>query len=144
MTDINVEIDIEGSAQKVFEAITTQDGLSGWWAQNCDIGAAAVGEDYEFRFDDGAAGMVVQTRVEKIDPGKSLQWSVVDNSKHSGWVGTTVDFALSEGGATTNLKFVHAGFPEDMPGFEQTAGGWQHFMQSLKSYVETGSGTPMG
>ena len=144
MTEINVEIDIEESARKVFEAITTQAGLSGWWAQNCDIGAAAVGEKSEFRFDDGAGGMVVKTRVDKLDPGKSLQWSVVDNSKHGGWIGTTVDFALSGSDAATKLKFVHAGFPEDMPGFEQTAGGWQHFLQSLKLYVETGSGTPMG
>ena len=144
MAEINVDIDIEKSAQTVFEAITTQTGLSGWWAQNCDIGAAAVGERSEFRFDDGEGGMVVNTRVDKIEQAKSLQWSVVDNSKHKGWIGTTVTFLLSEVGDGTDLKFTHAGFPEEMPGFEQTAGGWKHFLQSLKSYVETGTGTPMG
>ena len=88
--------------------------------------------------------MVVKTRVDAMEPGKSVLWSVVDNSKHDGWIGTNVNFSLSESGKGTKLKFTHSGFPEEMPGFEQTAGGWQHFLQSLKSYVETGTGTPMG
>ncbi len=143
MPDIDVEIEIDGSAQKVFEAITTHAGLSGWWAQNCDIGEA-VGEQSEFRFDDGAAGMVVKARVDAMEPEKSVLWTVVDNSKHDGWIGTTVNFSLSESGKGTKLKFTHVSFPEEMPGIEQAAGGLQHFLQSLKSYVETGTGTPMG
>jgi hypothetical protein len=42
----------------------------------------------------------------------------------------------------TRLLFTHDGFIEYDEAYEQTRGNWDYFLDSLKSYLETGKGTP--
>jgi len=40
------------------------------------------------------------------------------------------------------LVFTHEGFIQVDEVYEQTGGNWRYFLDSLKSYLETGKGTP--
>lgn len=42
------------------------------------------------------------------------------------------------------MKFAHAGLTDGGPPYEMTSEGWKHFMKSLKTYAETGTGQPWG
>jgi hypothetical protein len=46
------------------------------------------------------------------------------------------------GAGGTRLEFLHDGWRERGKVYEACEGGWTHFMASLKSYLETGQGTP--
>ena len=37
---------------------------------------------------------------------------------------------------------VASGFPASSACYEECVGGWKHFLGSLKTYLETGTGTP--
>jgi hypothetical protein len=39
-------------------------------------------------------------------------------------------------------SFTHDGFVKKDEAYEQTRGNWDYFLDSLKSYLETGKGTP--
>jgi hypothetical protein len=40
------------------------------------------------------------------------------------------------------LIFTHDGFAQVDEAYEQIRGNWEYFLDSLKSYLETGKGTP--
>jgi hypothetical protein len=42
----------------------------------------------------------------------------------------------------TTLVFTHDGFVKKDEAYERTRGNWEYFLASLKSYLETGKGTP--
>src|SRR5215470_17131086 len=44
--------------------------------------------------------------------------------------------------AGTNLVFTHEGFARIDEVYEATRGNWRYFLDSLKSYLETGQATP--
>lgn len=60
------------------------------------------------------------------------------------WQNTRVIFRLSPSGQGTRLEFEHTGWRAKTKVYEMCDGGWSHFMNSLKSYMEMGSGTPHG
>jgi hypothetical protein len=68
-----------------------------------------------------------------------VRWTCIAHDMPS-WVGTTLDWKLSEQGDGVLVSFEHAGWKEAGP--EAVAQGWKHFLGSLKLYVETGTGSP--
>jgi hypothetical protein len=68
-----------------------------------------------------------------------LRWLCIAHDMPS-WIGTTLNFQLEDRGGKTLVVFEHAGWKEEAPA--PVAQGWKHFLASLKSYVETGTGQP--
>lgn len=146
MESYSKEITINASAQEVYQAITTQEGLSRWWAP-CEVGSK-VGEEATFHFDKDFATF----RIEKLDPNKEVVWkctnhhfTITGSDKTDEWIGTTVRFNLSRNpdGATA-LSFIHEGLTPNLDCCEACFDGWNYFLESLKQYLETGKGTPYG
>jgi uncharacterized protein YndB with AHSA1/START domain len=137
MPDIVQEVTIEVAPENVFHAITTPDGITGWWANQVTAEPKA-GSLTEIRFDNGE---VMQMEVAKCEVGEQLHW-VVRHAPQPEWEGTRITWDLAPASKGTKLLFGHRGFPPSDTGYEQTAAGWQYFLHSLKSYLETGKGTP--
>jgi hypothetical protein len=58
------------------------------------------------------------------------------------WVGTTIAFDLTRQGDETVVLFTHAGWREPVEFMAHCSARWAYFLFSLKSYQETGKGTP--
>ena len=86
----------------MYAAVTTVDGLAGWWTADT-TGQAEVGGLLEFRFEPGGFDMVVLEQ----EPGRSVLWEVVDGPPE--WIGTTVRWELQQEGDYVIVLFAPRG-----------------------------------
>ena len=139
------QLSLAAKPNAVYEALTTPEGLRGWWTQTCDV-ATGLGKS-TFRFNDTYKVM----QVEALEPEREVRWKCVEAhleapgvKKTDEWVGTQIVFKLSpEGAGKTRLALEHHGLTPALECFEICQGGWDHFLSSLQSFVETGRGTPL-
>ena len=123
------------SPDKVYEALTTIEGLSGWWTDDTK-GITQVGGIVQFRFPQGGFDMeVVEQR-----PCESVEWKVIDGPPE--WVGTTINWQLRQDGDHTIVMFKHQDWKEPVEFMHHCSTKWAIFLMSLKSLVETGKGAP--
>jgi uncharacterized protein YndB with AHSA1/START domain len=121
--------------EKVYEALTTVDGLAGWWTDDTK-GSSEVGGVLEFRFPPGGFDMeVVETR-----PAERVSWRVVVGPEE--WVGTTIDWDLRQDGEFTIVMFRHQGWKEPVEFMHHCSTKWATYLMRLKSLVDTGVGAP--
>ena len=136
MVDILHKVGIAGSSvDDVFTALTTVDGLSGWWADNTQ-GDSRVGGVLQFRFDAGG----IDTKVVELHDARRVLWEVVDGPEE--WIGTTISFDLQQDGDYVSVLFKHQGWQEPVEFMHHCSTKWAIFLMSLKSLVETGQGAP--
>lgn len=103
MVDILHRIGVKDSSpDKVYNALTTLDGLSGWWASDTN-GSVEVGGVIEFRFAPGGFDM----KVLELTPAKQVLWQVVDGPAE--WIGTTVNWEITQDHEYTIVMFSHVG-----------------------------------
>lgn len=140
MPDILHRLDIEARPDAVDRALSTSEGVRGWWTRDAEVDTR-VGGRAVFRFP--AYGPGRQTRVEITchEPARRLSWNVLD-SLHPEWLGTTIDFTLQAGASGTSLGFAHRGFTEADTMFALFTTGWAYYLVSLKSLLERGTGLP--
>ncbi|WP_018637610.1 SRPBCC family protein [Parafrankia elaeagni] len=144
MVDILHRVGVRTSGpEKVYEALTTVEGLTGWWTVDTrwadgpqGRGDAGTGGVLEFRFPVGGFDMeVVESR-----PSERVCWRVVDGPEE--WKGTTIDWDLHQNGEYTIVLFRHQGWKEPVEFMHHCSTKWGSFLMSLKSLVETGAGAP--
>ncbi|MDB5816155.1 MAG: hypothetical protein JWN23_3272 [Rhodocyclales bacterium] len=136
---------IEATPAAVYAALTTPQGLRGWWTQDCDV-ATTVGGTLKFRFGPHYKNM----RIEKLAPNCEVGWLCtvahidVDRfTRKDEWVGTQIVFHLSpQDDAKTRVDFQHIGLVPSFECHELCVDGWRHFLESLRLYAQTGRGTP--
>jgi hypothetical protein len=135
--DYQSQLTLTASADAVFDALTTIRGLSAWWTSVTGDGLA--GGELTFSF--GLAAQAVM-RVDAAERGVGVRWTNIACHVED-WVGTTVQFdieATPAGG--TELRFRHAGLTPRLECYSDCKSGWDHFIPSLRAYVETGTGNP--
>ncbi|WP_261555083.1 SRPBCC family protein [Frankia tisae] len=134
MVDILHRVGIKATPEKVYEALTTVDGLAGWWTSDTtgDGDSTLI-----FRFGEvGGFDMKVLDR----QPGKRVRWEVIDGPAE--WIGTRVSFDLTQDGEWTIVLFAHTGWREPVEFMNHCSTKWAIFLMSLKALVETGTGAP--
>jgi len=138
MADIVQELTIEATPENVFHAITRQDGITHWWANQVTAEPKA-GSITEISFDNGE---VMKMEIIDFEVGKKVRWSV-RLAPHD-WEGSTITWDLTPVSNGTKLLFGQHDLVVGTTGYsiEQTRAGWEYFLGSLKSYLETGTGTP--
>lgn len=146
MSHYQCDVSISASAPVVFAALTTPEGLRGWWTATCDVGSG-VGRLSTFRF--GQTYKVMQ--IESLQPNTEVRWKCIDGHIHSPgrltktneWIGTTMVFRLEPRSPSgTLLYFEHVGLTPQIQCYDICTQGWGHFLGSLRQYAETGTGTP--
>ncbi|WP_034090292.1 SRPBCC family protein [Streptacidiphilus albus] len=124
------------SPEKVYEALTTVEGLAGWWTVDTG-GDAAVGGTLAFRFPP-VGGFDME--VVELRPSERVVWRVVDGPEE--WIGTTVTWDLRQDGDYTIVLFSHEGWREPVEFMHHCSTKWGSYLMSLKSLLETGAGAP--
>jgi uncharacterized protein YndB with AHSA1/START domain len=136
MVDILHRIGVEHVApERVYDALTTLDGLAGWWAEKT-TGSTDVGGVIEFRFRPGGFDM----KVIDVEPGRHVRWEVVAGPEE--WIGTHVHWDLKQEGDFTVVLFKHEGWAEPVEFMNHCSTKWATFLLSLKQLLETGEGAP--
>ena len=140
MLDILHRIGVKGSADSVYEALATRQGLSAWWTRETS-GESKVGGTLQFRF--SAHGHQIggfDMKVLELQPATRVAWRVVDGPAE--WIGTTIDFQLRQEGEYCIVLFGHRGWRAPVEFMHHCSTKWATFLMSLKSLVETGKGSP--
>jgi len=137
MVDILHRVGVEGSTpEAVYRALTTVDGLAGWWTEDT-TGSEGVGGVLAFRFPPiGGFDM----EVVELRPSERVVWRVVDGPEE--WVGTTVEWDLRQDGDWTIVLFGHRGWAEPVEFMHHCSTKWASYLLSLKALAETGAGAP--
>ena len=139
MAAIVKELIIEAAPQRVWNALTNPDEIARWWTD--DLSATPeVGTLAEFRFSQGT--FVIQFEVAELDQDKKVHWITRQGPATGHWAGTSVTWHLEPVHNGTKLVFNHDKFALTDRRYELTSAWWEHFLGSLKSYLETGKGTP--
>lgn len=126
---------VSAPLEKVYSALTTRSGLSGWWTKNSDV-VGAVGSVSTFRFSSGAFNKMLITNLE---PGK-IEWRCVDG--HDEWKETQVTFELKADNEKTKVCFAHYGFSRQTEYVGECSFHWAYYFISLQKFCERGLGTP--
>jgi len=158
MPGIHHEVLIGASAEKVYAALTRQEGLAAWWTPDTQakherdsVSRFAFGPDY-FK----------EMKIMELKPSEQVKWMCMTGADE--WVGTTISFALHAGdkesllvshpeaidqiqqsrhGDTGTLLILHHDdWKQYTPMFAECNYTWGQFLRSLKLLCETGKGRP--
>jgi uncharacterized protein YndB with AHSA1/START domain len=77
VTDILHRVGINASPEKLYEALSSQKGLAGWWTRNAKA-TPEVGTVNEFRFGDRGFSHM---NVAELVPGTRVRWKCGDGAK---------------------------------------------------------------
>lgn len=131
---------IATGTDRVFAALTTLDGLAGWWTPTVS-GEPLAGGEITFSFD----GERVVMQVEEAEAPLRVAWRCLRHTKFSDWDGTRLTFDLDPAGedrSSTALVFEHAGLEPELDCFSLCSAGWDHYLASLAAYAASGKGVP--
>ena len=137
MPEIVMACSIDADAGTVFRAISTSEGVQGWFTANADIGEG-VGAVHRLTFPELPAPW--ELRVDEEESPSRLRLSVLVGPPQ--WEGTSMTYEVVErpdGGVT--LNFDHVGFA-GVDGVRDWTIGWATKMLALKKYAVTGKPDP--
>jgi uncharacterized protein YndB with AHSA1/START domain len=141
MVDIIHRIGIKAPISAVYAAVSTVDGVAGWWTKET-MGDANVGGTMRFRFTSPAGKEIGQMAVDvlALDADKEVRWRFTAGPEE--WVGTDLTFELSVQGEYTVVLFGHRNWRQAVEFTAHCSMKWATFLLSLRELVETGVGRP--
>ena len=143
MHDILLESTIAAAPDKVFRALTEQQGIEAWWAPRV-VAEPKVGSTVEATFHVGSPQQfVIKMEVSNLEAVRKVEWLPRQGAPE--WHGTHITWDLAPVEQGTKVLFSQCGFAIDsadgnLPGRD----GWDFYLSSLKDYLETGKGNPGG
>lgn len=139
--DIIHRVGIKASMQKVYDALSTIEGIAGWWTKHTS-GTARVGETIVVQFlsSEGKEIGSMNMEVKTLEPLKKVHW--IFTAGPAEWIGTEVIFNLHQEADYTIVLFGHRNWKEEVEFTAHCSMKWAIFMLSLKQLVETGKGNP--
>jgi uncharacterized protein YndB with AHSA1/START domain len=138
MSEILHLIKIRAAQDKVYQAVSTAEGIRDWWTRDAALDSN-VGGNGEFGF--YGHRMVIKVKVAELTPPRHVAWDPV-SSTGSGFDGTTISFDLKSEDGVTSVFFAHRGFKASGENIGSATTRWGFYLLSLKRYLETGKGTP--
>jgi uncharacterized protein YndB with AHSA1/START domain len=141
MADIIHRVGIKAPIAKVYEAVSTVQGVAGWWTKET-TGVSKTGGTIDVRFltpsGKEIGGMAME--VVALERDKKVHWRFKKGPEE--WVGTDATFDLYQDGDYTILLFGHRNWREPVEFMAHCSMKWATFMLSLRELVETGRGKP--
>ena len=115
------EVEIDAFGTKVFEALTTLNGIAKWWTPQVEGVATADG-----RIDLAFAGLDERITMQVVStvPYSSVSWRCVQHTGHREWVNTSIHFTIAERDSTrARLSVHHAGLVPQLECYAQCEAG---------------------
>lgn len=135
MKTIHHVLDIDAGKSAVWEALTAETGLAGWWSRQVNVAGAQA--QFVFRGDFNP----VMDVVEAVD-GQRLVWQCV--AGHGNWQDNTFTFELAgRPDGWTRLRFTQdyaTELSDDDYGVYNF--NWGYYLESLRLLLTTGTGKP--
>lgn len=122
--------------EKVYRAITTQEGLAGWWTPDTNA-VVAIGSVLRFGF---GPDYFKEMEVLALRPYSLVVWKCRTGFEE--WIGTTLTFELTPHQKGCTVLFHHDGWANFSGEFASCSYDWALFFRSLKFFCETGKGFP--
>jgi uncharacterized protein YndB with AHSA1/START domain len=138
-TGISKAVDIHVSPDVLYRAVSTADGLRGWWAKNLTIEDGPEG----ILLMRWPSGHLARVRFQKGKAPSRAEWDVLEHRPFSEWNGTKLVFAIEKmDPRNSRLQFQHLGLTPECDCYDVCNGGWEYLMTSVKDYSERGRGAP--
>ncbi len=131
-------IKIRAAQDKVYQAVSTAEGIRNWWTRDAALDARPGGTG-EFGF--YGHRMVIKVTVAELASPDRVAWDVV-SSTSGAFDGTSISFDLKSEEGITSLLFAHRGFGAGDNNIPSATTRWGFYLLSLKRHLETGKGTP--
>jgi len=140
--DFSTTFSVDQTPNEVFNAVNN---VRGWWSERIDGGTEQLNDEFTYqRWDLHKCTM----RLTEVVPDKKVVWLVLDNyfsftEDRTEWIGTKIEFDISEKDGKTQLKFTHRGLVPAYECYNICFDAWTSYIQgSLKSLITTGKGQP--
>jgi uncharacterized protein YndB with AHSA1/START domain len=138
MPDIMHLLKIKTSPERVYQELTTAEGIRHWWTRDAILDTK-IGGTGEFGFYDHR--FVISVNVQELKPAARVAWKITSSGQPA-FADTTVSFDLRADGHDTLLAFAHRGFKQADDGYAGATTRWGYYLVSLKQYLEAGKGSP--
>ena len=139
----STEILIAAKPEAVYQAITKK--VDKWWTELSNR-AEQVGDQLAVRFEKTTTWVMT---VIEASPSRSLAWKVAEanhdvegQTKRDEWKGTTIKWQIAGNDMGSKVTLAHQGLVPALECYEMCEAGWDYFLGSLKSFLETGQGYP--
>lgn len=132
MADIFHYFPINTSVERVFEAISSPEGIDKWWAKTTSVNVA-LDETFHFYFEPDYNWTAV---VSKCIPNKEFELTMQTSDED--WKGTKVGFRLADRQNVTEVQFYHTGWKVDNEHLRISNFCWAMYLRILKRNLEFG------
>ena len=149
MATLYHEVWINASTAKVYRAISTADGVSGWWDKQT---AVQTDQGIVLEHNPGPEHGVVKMKVLDLTQDKRVEWECISTHPHSSpasaWTGTHVIFDIRRRSVPpwarervdmAILNFRHSGWDENSEYFGFCNFAWGQVLRKLKETCEARS-----
>ena len=132
MATIFHQVVIEADKDRIYDAITTQQGLSRWWIADCTV-KPELGFVNEFCVEGHGVNLM---KVVDLQPGRRVEWECcnVDDP----WTGTRIVFEIAEKSSGCVLSFKQIGWREQDDFFATCNFHWARHLAMLSHLCATG------
>ena len=144
MENYSTTILLDAPAEKVFAALTNAIPL--WWTEMFEGISDKQGESFTIHFGEP---VFKRFQVQELHANAKVVWHVEDSllnipglENKKEWIGTTIIWKIAGSDDGTTLHLEHQGLHPKIECYQICSDGWKQFTESLKSYIETGQGTP--
>lgn len=139
----STDILISTKSEAVYKAITKD--IDKWWTESSNQ-TPKVGDKLVVRFEKTTYWAM---EVSEAIQNRSLVWKVTEGNhdfdgitKKDEWKETTIKWNIEECETGSNVTLTHQGLVPALVCYEICHAGWDYFLGSLKTYLETGKGYP--
>jgi hypothetical protein len=140
--DFNTGFSVDQTPNEVFNAVNN---VRGWWSERIDGGTDQLNDEFTYqRWDLHKCTM----KLIEVVPDKKVVWLVLDNyfsftKDQTEWVGTKIEFEISEKDGKTELHFTHRGLVPAYECYDICFDAWTSYIKgSLQDLVTKGKGKP--
>jgi len=140
--DFSTTFWVERTPHEVFSAVTN---VRGWWSENIEGDTAQLNDEFSYAMKDLHK---CRMKLVEVVPDKKVVWLVLDNyfsftTDEKEWVGTRIEFEISEKDQVTQLHFTHHGLVPAYECYNICFDAWNGYInRSLYNLVTTGKGQP--
>ena len=136
MADIFQDFPIKAPLERVFQAVSTPQGLDCWWTHR-SAGEPVEGKEFELYFGQGYDWRAKVTRCV-VDSEFELEIVHADED----WKGTRVGFRLQSEAGHISVRFHHTGWPSANEHWRISCYCWAMYLRLLRRYLEYGEVVP--
>ena len=136
MANILHELTIEAEPPRIFETITTPEGLDQWWTHS-SCGEPQLGSTYTLGF---GPEYNWEAKVTRCVENEEFELELVEASDD--WIGTRVGFRVAPLGDHAQVSFWHTGWREETHHLAASSYCWAMYLRILRQHVESGTVVP--